>query len=60
MPLQISKSCGELRGQLLINAYACLQSVDVSRCENVTSSGLISVIEGHKYLQDLNIGDCFP
>ncbi|URD79708.1 F-box LRR-repeat protein 3 [Musa troglodytarum] len=46
--------------QFLNNGSNSLQSVDVSRCENVTSSGLISVIEGHKYLQNLNIGDCFP
>ncbi|CAL9069300.1 unnamed protein product [Musa banksii] len=46
--------------QFLNNGSNSLQSVDVSRCENVTSSGIISVIEGHKYLQDLNIGDCFP
>ncbi|RWW77059.1 hypothetical protein BHE74_00014803 [Ensete ventricosum] len=48
---------------LLILARQCqchLQSFDVSRCENVTYSGLISVLEGHKYLQNLNIGDCYP
>ncbi|KAG6522715.1 hypothetical protein ZIOFF_019866 [Zingiber officinale] len=40
--------------------HALLQSINISRCENVTSSGLTSVIEGNSGLQKLNVGDCFP
>ncbi|KAJ6798604.1 uncharacterized protein M6B38_275040 [Iris pallida] len=46
--------------RFLKNGSSSLRSIDVSRCDNVTSSGLISVIDGHKYLQTINIGDCFP
>ncbi|KAK2965869.1 hypothetical protein RJ640_024711 [Escallonia rubra] len=36
-----------------------LQVIDVSRCGNVSSSGLISVIQGHKGLLELNAGHYF-
>ncbi|ONK78694.1 uncharacterized protein A4U43_C02F21460 [Asparagus officinalis] len=44
----------------LNNGRNSLLSIDVSRCDNVTSYGLISVIEGHKSIQKLKSGDCFP
>jgi F-box/leucine-rich repeat protein 2/20 len=34
-----------------------LQSVDVSRCDHVTSQGLASLIDGHNFLQKLNAAD---
>ncbi|KAI4987546.1 hypothetical protein ZWY2020_020346 [Hordeum vulgare] len=34
-----------------------LQSVDVSRCNHVTSQGLASLIDGHSFLQKLNAAD---
>ncbi|CAL9120586.1 unnamed protein product [Musa textilis] len=46
--------------QFLSDGSNSLRSIDVSRCDNVTASGLTSVIEGHICLQKLNVGDCFP
>ncbi|WOL12170.1 hypothetical protein Cni_G20935 [Canna indica] len=46
--------------EFLNNGTNSLRVIDVSRCDNVTSSGLTSVIEWHKRLQKLNVGDCFP
>ncbi|KAJ3681366.1 hypothetical protein LUZ60_015855 [Juncus effusus] len=37
-----------------------LQSIDVSRCENVTSHGLAALLEGQKCLKKINSGDCNP
>ncbi|KAL5983722.1 hypothetical protein ACLOJK_017813 [Asimina triloba] len=37
-----------------------LQTIDVSRCENVTSLGLNSVVNGHEELLQINAGNCFP
>ncbi|XP_010269606.1 PREDICTED: F-box/LRR-repeat protein 3 [Nelumbo nucifera] len=43
----------------LRNRNPHLQSIDVSRCENVTLSGLISVVEGHEEsLLQLGAGYC--
>lgn len=36
-----------------------LQEINVLRSHNITSSGLVSVIDGHKSLQKLKAGDCF-
>lgn len=33
--------------------------IDVSRCDLVSSSGLISVVTGHRGLLQLNAGFCF-
>ncbi|KAI3525676.1 hypothetical protein L1887_04656 [Cichorium endivia] len=41
------------------NNCPSLQVLDVSRCEQVTSDGLISVIRGCKNLQKLNVGYYF-
>ncbi|XP_074583447.1 F-box/LRR-repeat protein 3-like [Curcuma longa] len=46
--------------QFLKHRNNSLRSINISRCENVTSSGLTSVIEGNSGLQKLNVGDCFP
>ncbi|GKV32004.1 hypothetical protein SLEP1_g40646 [Rubroshorea leprosula] len=40
--------------QFLENGCPLLQGIDVSRCECVSSSGLISVIKGHGSLRELN------
>ncbi|KAK1319419.1 hypothetical protein QJS10_CPB04g00884 [Acorus calamus] len=37
-----------------------LQSIDTSRCDNVTSLGLLWVIKGHDSLVHINVGHCFP
>ncbi|KAG1326269.1 putative F-box/LRR-repeat protein 3 [Cocos nucifera] len=52
----LSKKCRDLK--VLDISY--LKSIDVSRCCNVSTLGLVSVIEGHKRLQKINAGDCFP
>uniref|UniRef100_A0A1D1XKH7 F-box/LRR-repeat protein 3 n=1 Tax=Anthurium amnicola TaxID=1678845 RepID=A0A1D1XKH7_9ARAE len=44
----------------LNNGSYSLKSVDVSRCDNVSSSGLSSVIKGNNHLQTINAGHCFP
>ncbi|XP_038974118.1 F-box/LRR-repeat protein 3 [Phoenix dactylifera] len=46
--------------RFLKNGSNSLRSIDVSRCSNVSTLGLVSVIEGHKCLQKINAGDCFP
>lgn len=35
-----------------------LQAIDVSRCDCVSSSGIISVINGHGDLEQLDAGYC--
>ncbi|XP_020573502.1 F-box/LRR-repeat protein 3 [Phalaenopsis equestris] len=42
----------------LNNGRNSLQSIDISRCQNVTWFGIASVIEGHRNLQIINMGDC--
>ncbi|KAI0518631.1 hypothetical protein KFK09_006067 [Dendrobium nobile] len=42
----------------LSNGRNSLQRIDISRCENVTWLGIASVIEGHRNLQMINMGDC--
>ncbi|ERN03177.1 hypothetical protein AMTRI_Chr02g220560 [Amborella trichopoda] len=37
-----------------------LLRIDVSRCDNVTSSGLISIMRGHQNLQHLNAAHILP
>ncbi|KAG1365263.1 putative F-box/LRR-repeat protein 3 [Cocos nucifera] len=46
--------------RFLSNGSNSLRSIDVSRCNNVSTWGLVSVIEGHKCLQKIIAGDCFP
>ncbi|XP_073008896.1 F-box/LRR-repeat protein 3 isoform X1 [Typha latifolia] len=46
--------------QLLSNGSKSLQCIDVSRCDNVSSRGLTSLVEGNQCLQKINAGDCFP
>ncbi|XP_010931686.1 F-box/LRR-repeat protein 3 [Elaeis guineensis] len=46
--------------RFLNNGSNSLRSIDVSRCNNVSTWGLVSVIEGHKCLQKIVAGDCFP
>ncbi|KAJ0976292.1 hypothetical protein J5N97_018257 [Dioscorea zingiberensis] len=41
------------------NNHNTLLSVDVSRCHNVSSAGLASVVTGHKTLRKLKASDCF-
>ncbi|XP_059652368.1 F-box/LRR-repeat protein 3 isoform X2 [Cornus florida] len=41
------------------NGCPSLKVLDVSRCDNVSSSGLVSVIRGHSGLKKLNAGYCF-
>lgn len=43
--------------ELLSRGSNSLQSVDVSRCDHVTSEGLASLIDGHSFLQKLNAAD---
>ncbi|KAL4636852.1 hypothetical protein ACB092_03G037600 [Castanea dentata] len=45
--------------QFLEHGCPSLQAIDVSRCGCVSSSGLISVIRGHRGLAMLNAGYCF-
>ncbi|GLT79030.1 hypothetical protein SLA2020_505410 [Shorea laevis] len=46
--------------QFLENGCPMLQGMDVSRCECVSSSGLISVIKGHSGLRELNASYSCP
>lgn len=41
-----------------IKYFHALQAIDVSRCDCVSSSGLISVISGHGGLEQLDAGYC--
>lgn len=45
---------------LILSKCPCnaLQAIDVSRCNCVSSSGLISVISGHDGLEQLGAGYC--
>lgn len=43
--------------ELLSTLSNPLQSIDVSRCDHVTSHGLASLIDGHSFLQKINVGD---
>ncbi|KAJ4968632.1 hypothetical protein NE237_015333 [Protea cynaroides] len=43
----------------LSNGNPLLQCVDVSRCDNVSSRGLLSIIRGHEGLQHITAGYCF-
>ncbi|KAM0948511.1 putative leucine-rich repeat domain superfamily [Dioscorea sansibarensis] len=43
----------------LNNGNNSLKEINILRSHNVTSSGLVSVIDGHKSLQKLKAGDCF-
>ncbi|XP_039127389.1 LOW QUALITY PROTEIN: F-box/LRR-repeat protein 3-like [Dioscorea cayenensis subsp. rotundata] len=43
----------------LNNGNNSLKEINVLRSHNITSSGLVSVIDGHKSLQKLKAGDCF-
>ncbi|XP_044500507.1 F-box/LRR-repeat protein 3 isoform X2 [Mangifera indica] len=45
--------------QYVGNGCPSLQIIDVSRCESVSSSGIISVIKGHSGLLQLKAGYCF-
>ncbi|XP_062202323.1 F-box/LRR-repeat protein 3-like isoform X1 [Phragmites australis] len=40
------------------NYLLLFQTVDVSRCDHVTSQGLASLIHGHNFLQKLHAADC--
>lgn len=46
--------------QFLENTCPLLQVIDVSRCDLVSSSGLMSLVRGHRGLLQLNAGYCFP
>ncbi|KAF8392668.1 hypothetical protein HHK36_023017 [Tetracentron sinense] len=46
--------------QFLRTGNPSLKSIDVSRCDSVGSSGLISVISEHKGLLQISAGYCFP
>lgn len=45
--------------RFFITFFNELQSVDVSRCHNVSAFGLVSIIEGHKSLRKLKASDCY-
>ncbi|KAE8010272.1 hypothetical protein FH972_006657 [Carpinus fangiana] len=45
--------------RFLENRCPLLQVIDVSRCDLVSSSGLMSVVRGHSGLLKLNAGYCF-
>ncbi|RVW60390.1 putative pectinesterase/pectinesterase inhibitor 22 [Vitis vinifera] len=51
---------GDLGLHFLGNGCPSLLVIDVSRCDGVSSSGLISLIRGHSDLQQLNAGYSFP
>lgn len=38
--------------------FHVLQAIDVSRCDCVSSSGLISIISGHGGLEQIDAGYC--
>ncbi|XP_058084376.1 F-box/LRR-repeat protein 3 isoform X1 [Magnolia sinica] len=42
------------------NGSPSLQIINISRCDNVSSCGLNSVIKGHEGLRQINAGNCFP
>ncbi|KAK6233227.1 Leucine-rich repeat - like 10 [Theobroma cacao] len=44
--------------QFIGHGCPLLKVIDVSRCEGVSSSGLISVVRGHSNLLELNAGYC--
>ncbi|KAF6141243.1 hypothetical protein GIB67_024327 [Kingdonia uniflora] len=44
----------------LRSGNSSLQSIDISRCDNLTSSGLIAVTEGHLGLRQITASYCFP
>ncbi|KAK9292319.1 hypothetical protein L1049_020285 [Liquidambar formosana] len=46
--------------EFLGNGCPLLQVMDVSRCDRMSSSGLISVIRGHSDFLQLNAAYCFP
>lgn len=45
--------------RFLGNGCPSLQVLDVSRCDKVSSSGLVSVVRGHRDLRQLYAGFCF-
>ncbi|VAI28539.1 unnamed protein product [Triticum turgidum subsp. durum] len=54
----VACSCIDDEGlELLSRGSNSLQSVDVSRCDHVTSQGLASLIDGHSFLQKLYAAD---